>query len=64
MYPRLDDDGPWQLDGRDEAWRSPGPARLRADRIEQIRERIALDAYRSVEVVDEIARQILRRQDL
>jgi hypothetical protein len=45
MHLRLDDDGPWQFDARDESRRASGPSRLRADRVKQIRERVALDAY-------------------
>jgi hypothetical protein len=64
MYPRRDHDGAWQFDVRDESRRASNQARLRADRVEQIRERIALDAYNTVDVADEIARRILRSRDL
>jgi len=64
MHPRLDDDGAWQFELRDESPRAPGAARLQPERMQQLRERIAVDAYCSVGVVDEIARRILRSRDL
>jgi hypothetical protein len=38
--------------------------RTRSERVRQIRQNIADDVYNSVEVVDEIARRILRSRDL
>jgi len=64
MQLRSDNDGPWQFEVRDDSRRASGTARLTSERVEQIRERISVDAYRSVDVVDEIARRILRSCDL
>jgi hypothetical protein len=40
------------------------PHRSERERMREIRERIADDAYRAADVVDEIARRILRSGDL
>jgi hypothetical protein len=37
---------------------------MRSERVHEIRERIANDAYRSADVAEEIARRILRSRDL
>jgi hypothetical protein len=37
---------------------------MRSERVREIRQRIADDAYRSADVVDEVARRILRSRDL
>jgi hypothetical protein len=64
MHPRSDIDGRSQSDGRNGVRGAFGAARTRSDRVHEIRERIANDAYRSADVVDEIARRILRSRDL
>jgi hypothetical protein len=38
--------------------------RLRSERVREIRQRIADDAYRSADVIDEIARRIICSGDL
>jgi hypothetical protein len=37
---------------------------MRSERVREIRERIADDVYRSADVIDEIARRIIRSGDL
>jgi len=64
MHLRSDNDGLWRLDARDESRRATSRGRLPSERMQQIRERVELDAYRSADVVDEIARRILRSCDL
>jgi anti-sigma28 factor (negative regulator of flagellin synthesis) len=63
MYLRPDDDGHSQSDGLS-ASRHASASGLRSDRVREIRQRIADNAYRSVDVADEIARRILRSSDL
>jgi anti-sigma28 factor (negative regulator of flagellin synthesis) len=64
MHLRSDIDDRSQSDGRGGMRRASGPSSLRSDRVHEIRERIANDAYRSVDVAEEIARRILRSRDL
>lgn len=64
MYTRSDNDGLPQRDGLIANRRASGPSALRSDRVREIRQRIADDAYRSADVIDEIARRILRSRDL
>jgi hypothetical protein len=64
MYLRSDIDGRSQSDGRDGTRRGSRSSGLRSERVHEIRERIANDAYRSSDVADEIARRILRSRDL
>jgi hypothetical protein len=64
MYPRSDNDGRPLSDALSGTRRSSAPARLRSDRVREVRQRIADDAYRSASVADEIARRILRSREL
>jgi len=64
MHPRSNNDGPWQSEARGETRRSSGPSPMRSERVREIQQRIAVDAYRSPDVADEIARRILRSRDL
>jgi anti-sigma28 factor (negative regulator of flagellin synthesis) len=63
MHLRSDIDGRSQSDARDRARRA-APSGMRSERVHEIRERIANDAYRSADVAEEIARRILRSRDL
>jgi len=65
MHPRSGQSGPARRGERDDALRPAREARgARADRMREIRRRIADDAYRSPEVADEIARRILLSREL
>ena len=64
MYLRSADDGPDHPDGQGIPPRPRGKSRLPAERVRLIRERIADDAYRSADVVNEIALRILVSRDL
>ena len=64
MHPRTGDDGPSRPDAMIASHRASGPPPLRSERVRTIRQRIADDAYRAADVVDEIARRILRSGDL
>ena len=64
MYPRTGDEDPSRSDAMRGSHRASAPPRLRSERVREIRQRIADDVYRSPEVVDEIARRILRSRDL
>lgn len=64
MHPRTGDEGPSRLGATRASLRASGPSRPQTERVREIRQRIADDAYRSADVVDEIARRILRSRDL
>lgn len=64
MHPRTGDDGRSRSDALSASPRASGPSPMRSERVREIRQRIADDAYRSPNVVDEIARRILRSRDL
>jgi hypothetical protein len=64
MYPRSNNDGPWRSEASSGARRSSGPSPMRSERVREIQQRIAVDAYRSADVAEEIARRILRSRDL
>jgi hypothetical protein len=64
MHLRTGDDGPPRSDAMSASHRASGPSPMRSERVREIRQRIADDAYRSADVVDEIARRILRSRDL
>jgi len=65
MHLRIGDDGATHPDARSASRKACTPSsRLRSERVREIRQRIADDAYRSADVVDEIARRILRSRDL
>lgn len=64
MDPRIAaDDGAGSRDGMS-APPHPGRTRLSAERLREIRQRIAEDRYRSADVAGEIARRILVSRDL
>ena len=64
MQLRTGDEDPSRPGATRAPQRASGPSRLRTDRMREIRQRIADDAYRSADVVDEIARRILCSRDL
>lgn len=64
MHLRSDIDGRSQSDASDRVRRAGAPSGMRRERVHEIRERIANDAYRSADVAEEIARRILRSRDL
>jgi len=64
MHLRSDNDGRRNAFVANSARRTSVPSRMTSERVREIRERIALDAYRSADVADEIARRILRSRDL
>jgi hypothetical protein len=64
MFLRSADDGPEHPDGKGIPPRPRGTPRLPAERVRVIRQRIADDAYRSADVVNEIALRILVSRDL
>lgn len=64
MHLRTGDDGPSRSDAMRASHRASGQSPQRSERVREIRQRIADDAYRAADVVDEIARRILRSGDL
>ena len=64
MYPRSGDDGLARGDRSAAAQLQPSRRESRSERVREIRRRVADDAYRSDEVVDEIARRILMSREL
>jgi len=64
MHPRTGDERPSRCEAMRATHRASSPSRLQSERVREIRQRIADDAYRSADVVDEIARRILRSADL
>jgi len=65
MHPRPGPGGLTRRGERDDAMRRAREAAgARGDRMQEIRRRIADDAYRSPEVAEEIARRILLRREL
>ncbi len=64
MHLRTGDEGPSRSDAMSASPRASGQSPMRSERVREIRQRIAEDAYRSADVVEEIARRILRSRDL
>jgi hypothetical protein len=64
MYPRYEDDGMARGGRSSAAQLQPVRHESPIERVREIRRRMAADAYRSDEVVDEIARRILMSRDL
>ena len=64
MHLRTGDERPSRCDAMSASHRASSPQRLQSERVREIRQRIADDAYRAADVVDEIARRILRSTDL
>ena len=64
MHLRTGDEGASRSDAMSASPRASGSSPMRSERVREIRQRIADDAYRSADVVEEIARRILRSRDL
>jgi hypothetical protein len=64
MYPRYEDDGMARGGRSNAAKLQPVRHESRIERVREIRRRVAADAYRCDEVVDEIARRILTSREL
>ena len=64
MYLRSGDDGQSRSDRMRITPFTADAGRTRSERVRQIRQNIADDVYSSVDVVDEIARRILRSRDV
>jgi hypothetical protein len=63
MYPRYEDDGMARGGRSSAAQFQPVRHESRIERVREIRRRVAADAYRCDEVVDEIARRILMSRE-
>jgi len=64
MYLRSGDDGQSRAEKRSIPAFPTEAFRTRSERVRQIRQNIADDAYRSADVADAIARRILSSRDL
>lgn len=64
MQLRSNNDGSWRSDAPGGTRRPSSPPPMRSERVREIQQRIAIDAYRSADVAEEIARRILRSRDL
>ena len=64
MDPRSGDDGIVRGDRPGAAQFQPARHESRSERVREIRRRVADDAYRTNEVVDEIARRIIMSREL
>ena len=64
MHPGFAEDGPAPADGPRMSAFQPARPDTPSERVREIRRRIADDAYRAADVVDEIARRILLSREL
>jgi hypothetical protein len=64
MHSRFGDEGPTRGDRSRASSFLPARRETRSERVREIRQRIADDAYRSAEVAEEIARRILLSREL